>query len=170
MNNCEQHGVVDRILRCIREGFGGTLLRPLALDAFISETTSEAWARELSQRRRVLIEHVRFFLLFMDSDHSPANSSDTGTYEWKESQVGHERIHRDFTPAIFRSTHHKGRYDGPNRENRVSLASPLFPPNPPGKPNVPRYLSFTVPLFLALTDWHSATMGAELRRPNCNSE
>jgi hypothetical protein len=63
VNNWERHGVLDRILRCIQGGFGDTLLRPLALDAFISEATSEAWAAGMNERRRVLVEHVRPFRL-----------------------------------------------------------------------------------------------------------
>ncbi|KAJ2929926.1 hypothetical protein H1R20_g7188, partial [Candolleomyces eurysporus] len=72
VTDCHANGVQKSILRCISEGFGSALLRPLAIDAFIAEASAEAWSEEILPLRDTLLdyEHLTDKKITMDPSAS----------------------------------------------------------------------------------------------------
>ncbi|KAJ3520173.1 hypothetical protein NMY22_g12867 [Coprinellus aureogranulatus] len=59
VTNCEYNGIQDAIVRCVEEGMGRALLRPLAVDGFVAEAVSEGWGEAMLLPRKILIKYVR---------------------------------------------------------------------------------------------------------------
>ena len=61
VSNCEHNGVQSAIMRCVDEGMGGSLLRPLAFDGFVVDAVSEEWGQEVLKLKPggALVEYVR---------------------------------------------------------------------------------------------------------------
>lgn len=64
VTNCEYNGIQNAIMRCVGEGMGNLLLRPLAVDGFIAEASSEGWGEEILRPRKTLIHYVRGWSLY----------------------------------------------------------------------------------------------------------
>lgn len=56
--NCEYNGAQDAIVRCVSEGMGEMLFRPLAVDGFMAEASSEGLGGEIAAPRETLIRYV----------------------------------------------------------------------------------------------------------------